>query len=184
MSMEKPFQFPELVEDLTLLTPPPERGFSWLWLGLGLLALLILVIPLMWAFRSKNKQANLPVPEEPKPDPSLAAMAGLKQLRAQLTVLGKKEVGIEVARIMRVYVCDRFDLRAPYQTTSEFLNTIARAEAFPEGLEEMVGEVLAACDRMKFAAQFYSHDSLEELIDAVEHLITVTPLPVEDETHD
>ncbi|WFB36165.1 hypothetical protein P3T73_00095 [Kiritimatiellota bacterium B12222] len=184
MSMENQFQFPELVEDLRLLTPPPERGFSWLWVGLGLLALLILVIPLVWVFRSKNKQANLPVPEEPKPDPSLAAMAGLRKLRAQLTELGEKEVGIEVARIMRVYVCDRFDLRAPYQTSSEFLKNIQEADSFPEGLEEMVGEVLAACDRMKFAAQLYSHDSLTELIDAVEYLITVTPMPVEEETHD
>lgn len=59
---------------------------------------------------------------------------------------------VELSRIVRRYLEDRFRIHAPEQTTEEFLNEAGRSEALRQEHRALLRVFLQRCDQVKFAA--------------------------------
>lgn len=56
-----------------------------------------------------------------------------------------------ISNILRYYIEDRFELRAPERTTEEFLGELKYSNCLGDGEKEEIGEFLRHCDMVKFA---------------------------------
>jgi len=174
MSILAELQLPELVEDLDLVTAPAEGGGYWLWLAAGVLAAIALAVPLYLALRRRRAALAEDGSAAPRPDPAIAARQRLGVLRAELASLSQREAAIELAAILRDYICDRFDIRAPYQTTTEFVQSLGIADHFPATRSDAVVELLRTTDLVKFATGILETQTIEQWIDYVAEFVETT----------
>ena len=83
------------------------------------------------------------------------------------------------------YIEDRFGLRAPEQTTEEFLAELGRNQSFGPAHKERLQEFLEHCDLVKFAEMQPTRDEAEtsvalcrRFIDETRHEESKQPEPV------
>jgi len=114
---------------------------------LVVLAIAALVIGVVWYRRRKQVFVSPPAP------PWEVARQRLRALAArQLPEAGKHEpYYVDLSAILRYYIEDRFQVRAPEQTTPEFLETATSSGLFTEAQQEALAAFLRHCDRVKFA---------------------------------
>ncbi len=115
--------------------------------GLGVAALIVFAIALcIWRQRAACRVAP-PIP------PHCWAFEQLDDLeRRQLPALGRThEFYFLLSAILRGYIERRFSLRAPEQTTGEFLEIIQDHALFTPDQKSLLREFLQACDMVKFA---------------------------------
>ena len=62
-----------------------------------------------------------------------------------------KQFYLRLSAIVRRYIENRFGLRAPEQTTEEFLNGLEKADYFPAEYKPLLKNFLKHCDLVKFA---------------------------------
>lgn len=123
-----------------------EKNRTKLIIVLGSLAAVALVL-LLCLRRNKEKAAPPPVPAHVK------AFAALDELSSG-DLLGKglyKEYFSRLSIILRRYIEDRFQLRAPELTTEEFLAILRQSPEFTYEQREMLRSFLGECDMIKFA---------------------------------
>ncbi len=164
---------PNLTEDLHLVAVPDGWSLPW-WGYLVILAVLVaFCLPLYFALRKRTAK-QLPPPPEPKPDPAQIALEHLARLRETAGVLSPRELSLEGSSLLRDYVEARFGIRAPFQTTSEFLRLAATTTNFPHHETGAIEDVLRCCDRIKFAAATTDSDTFGPLLDTLHAFITRT----------
>jgi hypothetical protein len=132
---------------LGILEAPPSEGGagSLLWGGAGALGLAFAGAAL-WLLRRRPRRLPPPVP------PHEIAWEALRRLVA-LDLTGKGEIElffVHLSNILRQYIENRFQVRAPERTTEEFLEEAARAPALA-GHRGRLGEFLGLSDQVKFA---------------------------------
>ena len=163
---------PELVEDLNLVLAPPAGGLSWWWIVAGIIAVLALVVPLYLTFRPRKPLAEGGA--TPKPDPAEIALRRLDALKSALAGFTQREAAIELAAILRDYICERFDIRAPYQTTGEFVRHLGPSDLFPADQSQSVVDLLNTFDLVKFATVILQDDALQPWIAYVGDFVRLT----------
>lgn len=91
-----------------------------------------------------------------------------------------KEFYVRLTRIVRDFIERRHGIRAPEQTTEEFLAAISRDSRFPEPVAQRLRSFLSAADLVKFAAQTPSQDAITDIITtAREYIESDVPDPAE-----
>lgn len=125
-----------------------DKGKLKILMVLGSLAAAALVL-LLFLRKKKEKDAPPPVPAHIKALEALDALAASDLLEKSLF----KEYFSALSDILRRYIEDRFDLRAPEQTTEEFLNILRQDPQFTYEQREMLRGFLNECDMIKFAKQ-------------------------------
>jgi hypothetical protein len=139
------------VRDLRDIKPPrpvPRDWRPWIIVAAGILALGTLVAVVLWLRRRPRAAAAVPpVSPEVRARQALAALAarGLVE-RGEF-----KEYYAGLSSIVRVYLEDRFRLRAPEMTTEEFLLATARNAELTRSQRLLLGEFLRESDLVKFA---------------------------------
>ena len=133
--------------DIHDIKPPVEIPSSWAWLWWTLAALAVIAL-LVWLWRWwRKKQAQRPA--EPVIPPHIRAR---KRLTAALDLIeDPKPFCTMVSDIIRVYLEERFSLRAPERTTEEFLQELQSSRLLTLEQKLTLGEFLAKCDLVKFA---------------------------------
>jgi len=128
---------------------------------LRLASLVLLIVGLMaltwWLWRRrkpKAEQVRLVPPDERARERLTEAMALIQQPERFCTV---------VSEILRVYLEERFGLRAPERTTEEFLSELARSAALDARHKSLLAEFLTQCDLAKFAQANPGRLELESL---------------------
>lgn len=128
------------------LPPEPATGRWWalFWgpvaAGLGLLA---------WFWWRRRRK----VEEAPPPTPRELAREELERLLQQgLAESDVKQFYVELTGIVRRYIERTTGIRAPEQTTEEFLREIGHAKTFAEDQRRRLAEFLESADLVKFAA--------------------------------
>lgn len=138
------------------------RGLpAWVWavvaavlVGLGLLAG-------VWWYRRRRTRIEVPPPPRPA---HVLALEALQRLQQQDLITQKRieEFYVQLSDILRRYVEWRFGLRAPEQTTEEFLAVALATGGLIATHRELLSDFLQHCDLVKFARYQPSPDDMQQ----------------------
>ncbi len=145
---------PQDLEDLKLneIIPPlpyPGSYMVWVWAGSGAGILILLAIGVFF-YRKRFMKGDI---IEIRLKAHEIAYNELKALVDEnLIEKGEiKEFYLRLSSIVRRYIENRFGLRAPEQTTEEFLKGLENAQGFPDQFKPLLNNFLRHCDLVKFA---------------------------------
>jgi hypothetical protein len=85
-----------------------------------------------------------------------------------------KEFYEAISDILRHYIEDRFELRAPERTTEEFLFEIRDAGALSQEHSRSLAEFLTHCDLVKFARHSPTNEQIQHTFDLAKNFIEQT----------
>ena len=162
--------------ELRDIAPPVAMpGLSpWLYflMGVGATAL---ALAGYWLLRQRRKRAEKEAAAEP---PHQVAMRELQRLLAEdLVEKGEAKLFyLRLSNILRRYIEDRFAIRAPEQTTEEFLDDLRRDNAFADLQKELLEEFLRHCDLVKFAEHQPSREEVDGAVNSCAQFIAETRL--------
>ncbi len=153
---------------ISALKETKSSSMGWIIAAAAALALAALAWRIFW--RRK------PVPAVPAKPAWDVALARLQELRFRnLPMQGQTErYYVDLSAILRYYVEDRFGLRAPEQTTPEFLDIAAQSGLLTGEQEEFLALFLRHSDRVKFARHEPSVVEMEERLAEVEQFVRNT----------
>ncbi len=142
---------PNLADLEPMLPPRPlQQSTSWYWRLLAVAG--AIAASLAFWIRRRNKSQ---VVEPPKQTPEEIAHAALAALLAEkLPSQGMvKEFYLRLTGIVRQFIEGTTGLRAPEQTTEEFLQAMRSKDVFTAERSTRLKEFLEAADMVKYAAQ-------------------------------
>ena len=165
------FQFPEgdIIDEVEPIYIAPD--LSWLWITLGVVALIGL---LLYAWHRWLKPAVKEPEKPPGPPPDRVAIDAL--IAAMSLIHEPEPFCTRVSSIVRVYLEDQFELRAPERTTEEFLVELQTSQLLNEAQKESLGGFLERCDLVKFAKHEPAESELTALHDSARRLVEETML--------
>lgn len=156
------------------IAPPVElawRGLPvWAWIAIAA-ALVLAVLAILWWRRERRRRLLRGEPGQPAHGLALAALDRLQNddLISQQRI---EEFYVRVSGILRYYIEWRFGLRAPEQTTEEFLDAMLVAGGPIAAHRDLLSAFLEHCDLVKFArhqpATDDMHNALQRARDFVE----------------
>lgn len=127
------------------------KGYSKVWLTF-IFSLVIVVLGYYFLKRWQSKKSVSKV-FTPQKDPKIMAMEELKNLKGKM--LPQKgffeEFYIEITQIIRKYIERQYQIKAPEQTTQEFLMKVIDTPIFESSLKGHLEEFLKFADLVKFA---------------------------------
>jgi LPXTG-motif cell wall-anchored protein len=168
-------EVPSLAHLEPMLPPQPvphSGGTAWL-VAAGLAGLVALVV---FAFLRRRRRRPI---EQRRRTPEEIAHAALAQLLAE-NLPGRgliKEFYLRLTGIVRQYVEDTTGIRAPEQTTEEFLHDMRTSAAFPPDRSERLAEFLEAADLVKYAAQQPREEQIDQAIARAHEFVKLKPSP-------
>ncbi len=134
------------LRDITdpLAIPVPK----WVWV-LGAVLLAAVVAGLWWLYRRRKRREQEPrvVPPHEKALTALDALLSERLLETGLV----QQFYLRLSNVVRVYIEDRFGLRAPEQTTEEFLGGLASTDQISPTHRQLLRRFLQQADMVKFA---------------------------------
>jgi hypothetical protein len=159
--------------DIRGIKQPVPIPNVWLWVGI-VAAGLSLALLAWWAWRKRRAR---PVAAETRIiiPPHQKARAQLEQALALLDQ--PRPFCILVSDTIRVYLEERFDLRAPERTTEEFLEELQRSPLLTYEQKCTLGEFLTGCDLVKFARYEPATRELQGIYDTAVRLVNETEPP-------
>lgn len=168
-------------EDIRAIKAPIDIPSGWEWLGWTLAGLALAAL-LFWAWK-RWKKRPVTGPSVPVAPPHERAR---KALLDALALIGQpRPFCIAVSDIIRVYLEERFQFRAPERTTEEFLDELQSSALLTLDQKLTLGEFLQRCDLVKFARYEPAESELRQLYETALRLIEeTTPAPSIDQTRD
>lgn len=156
--------------DIRGIKPPVEIPNEWLWLWITLAAVFVIVMAVMAWILLRKRQALAPLP--PPVPPHVRAKQRLAEALAFLS--DPNRFCTVVADTTRVYLEERFSLRAPERTTEEFLVELRTSPHLTLDQKQSLGAFLESCDLVKFARFEPTESALRQLHDAALRLVDET----------
>jgi hypothetical protein len=159
------------IRDIRPLVEIPNP-WIWLWIVLGLVVLAALAF-WVWTILRKRRAEAPPAPPVP------AHILARQRLEEALGLIHQpKPFIITVSDTLRWYLEQAFQLRAPEQTTEEFLVELRQSVLLNDRQKTSLGDFLQSCDLVKFAKYEPRESELRELHeDAVEIVAETEPQP-------
>jgi hypothetical protein len=159
-----------ITNDIRAIKPPVEIPNEWAWFWWVLTVVLVgamLAVALRWW---RKQKAQIPAVA------MIPAHVRAKQrLHAALTLIHDPRLFcIEVSGVIRVYLEERFDFRAPERTTEEFLLELQATRLLTSDQKQSLGEFLQGCDLVKFARYEPTESALRQLHDSALRLVDET----------
>jgi len=154
--------------------PALARRTAW-WIA-GIAGGLVLLAGIWWWFRRRREQALKPLTPWQE---ALLELVGLRQALTARVIPAETCFG-RLTDIVRNYLEKRFRLRAPQQTTEEFLGDLKRGDSpLTDEHRHFLHNFLTAADLVKFAGIPADGHLLDQAIGSAETLIDQTK-PQED----
>ena len=162
------------MKDIAPPVPLVRRGLPpWVWIaGSGLVSAGLLA-GVWWWYRQCQRAAAVPPPPRPA---HLLALAALEHLQRQ-DLIGQdriEEFYVRVSTILRRYIEWRFGLRAPEQTTEEFLVVALTAGGLITAHRDLLEVFLQHCDLVKFARYRPLPNAMEETFESAKTFVEQT----------
>ena len=149
---------------------PAEPSYWWVSLfpAAGLIAGAV-----FWINRRSRKAKELVRIFKPAHEIAYDRLRAL--VKQNLVKAGKiKEFYEQISDILRHYIEDCFNLRAPERTTEEFLAELTYVNVLARPEQHRLGEFLQHCDLVKFARYNPSNEQIQETFDLVKDFIETT----------
>jgi hypothetical protein len=156
--------------DIRDIKPPVEIPNEWLWLWVTLAAVLVIAMVVMAWLLLRKRQALVPLP--PPVPPHVRAKQRLAEAFQFLS--DPNRFCTEVSNTLRLYLEERFNLRAPERTTEEFLVELRTSPHLTLDQKQSLGAFLESCDLVKFARFEPTETTLRQLHDAALRLVDET----------
>ena len=163
--------------DIRDIKPPEDVPFNWLPTLMGgavLVALIGLGLTLSYFLNRFRRAAALP--PRPAHEVALEALTGLRAKR--LPQAGQFETYyVTLSAIVRTYLEDGLQVRAPEMTTEEFLVAVTRdtrPSRLPPAHQHLLGTFLAQADLVKFARHRPSLDESDAAYEAAKRFVDET----------
>lgn len=138
---------------------PPGAGWPlWVW-ALALLGLAG-AGGVYFLRQRRQRAAAAAAAGRPAHEKALEALEKARELLQEETAMA---FILEVSRILRVYIQDRFSLRAPHRSTEEFLLEASASDLLGVSDQELLGDFLRQCDLVKFARRQAALRQMETL---------------------
>jgi hypothetical protein len=167
---------PNLADLEPMLPPQPvPRTIAIGWLVAAGLAVLTAFVAVVVVLRRRKRR-----PAEPRRQTAeeIAHAALAKLLALNLPARGLvKEFYLRLTGVVRQYVEDTTGIRAPEQTTEEFLRDMRAHAAFPPERSVRLAEFLEAADLVKYAGQWPEPAQLEQAITRAHEFVNLKPAP-------
>jgi hypothetical protein len=160
----------ESTNDIRAIKPPVEIPNLWLWaLWIGGALVLIWILGAIFAIWLANKKRRaMPVPIPPH-------VRARQRIDAALKLIGDpRAFCIAVSDAVRLYLEERFTLRAPERTTEEFLRDLQKTAALTAQQKSSLTAFLEQCDLVKFARFEPPESVLRELHESALRLVHET----------
>jgi hypothetical protein len=159
-----------VAEDIRDIRDPVPIPGGWLWaawlLGAGALVALAW---LAWKRLRLRPARRIPAPVIPPHE------RARRKLQDALDLLDQpKPFCTLVSDAVRLYLEERFDLRAPERTTEEFLEELRNTRHLTPPQKDSLAEFLARCDLVKFARVHPAQTALQDLYNSALRLIEET----------
>lgn len=152
-------QIPDLDQLDGMLPPQPleeNHRYWWIW------GLLLVIAFLLTAFKFVRRKKSQPLTVQKRTPEELAREALAMLLGEDLPRQGLfKDFYVRLTGIVRVYIEGTTGLRAPEQTTEEFLREMRTQATFPPERSNQLQEFLEAADMVKYAGQQPGSDQIE-----------------------
>ncbi len=150
---------PSLADLAPMLPPRPlSQSSSWKWLWFAL-PVALAAVALIWFRRRATIKTNEPTPLTPS---EIAHQALAALLAENLPAHGRvQEFYVRLTGIVRFYIEGTTGVRAPEQTTEEFLRAMHSRNLFPPAQSVRLQEFLEAADMVKYAGQQPNPDQIE-----------------------
>lgn len=165
------------ISGLQDITPPvalAQRGGPlWLWGLAAAVALGGLGGALLWWRARRRQPERLVAPPEPA---HRLALAALQRLQRD-DLIGQQrgeEFYVRLSAIVRHYVEWRFGVRAPEQTTEEFLATVLHTGGLVAGHRDLLSVFLQQCDLVKFARYQPTADDMQQAFASAKNFVEHT----------
>jgi LPXTG-motif cell wall-anchored protein len=161
--------------NLEPMTPPQPvpQTFGALWLVAAGLASVLAIAAGVFVLRRRKRR---PI-EQRRQTPEEIAQAALALLLAE-DLPGRglvKEFYLRLTAIVRQYVEDTTGIRAPEQTTEEFLRDMRSHDAFPPERSVRLAEFLEAADLVKYAGQQPEQGQIDMAIARAHEFVNLKP---------
>jgi hypothetical protein len=148
--------------------PRDWEGYLWM-LGFLLAGIALLI----WNRFMRELRQRLFTKSQPKPVPP--HVRARQRLHAALRYISDPRLFcFEVSETLRVYLEERFRLRAPESTTEEFLLQLQTSTALSSDQKQSLAAFLQSCDLVKFARFEPTEDALRELHESALRLVDET----------
>jgi hypothetical protein len=156
--------------DIRDIKPPVELPNEWLWLWIALAVVLAGALAgVVWFLM--RKKAAMPPPVLVLP-PHVRAKQRLAE--ALMFLSDPNKFCTVVSDTARLYLEERFTLRAPERTTEEFLVELRTSPHLTLDQKQSLGAFLESCDLVKFARFEPTETTLRQLHDAALRLVDET----------
>jgi hypothetical protein len=150
----------------------PRRGGAIVWLAAAAVLLVGSGAVVFFILRRRRKA----IPPERRIPAHVLAFEELRKLREMnLIEQGRiKEFYIAISNIMRFYIERRFGVRAPEQTTEEFLEAVSKDHLFDSPTRSTLKQFLSHCDMVKFAKYEPEMEQIQKTVDVTRDFIEQT----------
>jgi hypothetical protein len=166
---------PSLANLEPMLPPQPVPRTSTIGWLIGSGVAVLLAILAVVALRRRKRRPIEPRRQTPE-EIARAALAAL--LAENLPARGLvKEFYLRLTGIVRQYVEDTTGIRAPEQTTEEFLRDMRSRAAFPPERSARLAEFLEAADLIKYAGQQPEEGQIDQAIARAHEFVNLKPSP-------
>jgi hypothetical protein len=149
-----------------------RRGLPpWVWVALSVLVALACLAGIWWYYRRQRRQAP------PPPQPAhLLALQALERLRREDLIAQQRVEAyyVRLSDILRRYVEWRFGLRAPEQTTEEFLVAVLATGGLIATHRSLLSTFLQHCDLVKFARHQPSPSDMQQAWESAKGFVEQT----------
>ncbi len=159
----------------------PGATPRWLW-GLILIAIAAALAGFAARqFLSKPRTFLHFPPPEPPHETALRRLRALKA-RGWIEAMNVEPFYVELSAIVRQYIENRFNLRAPEMTTEEFIREAAGSRRLNDEQQKLTAGFLEQADLVKFARYQPERADMESAFQAAETLVLqTTPHPVQED---
>ncbi|MEQ8850675.1 MAG: hypothetical protein RIB32_02720 [Phycisphaerales bacterium] len=162
----------EIAPERGVAEAPADQRALWLLIGAVAIGVTMLAAGVVAAVRYAHR-ARPAAPPRPADEVALERLDEL--LQRDLVGAGRvQEFYHEISLILRRYIEDRFGLRAPEQTTEEFLEATRHSEALWTEDVRILAYFLQHCDLVKFARAEPDDLQIRETIETVRTFIRRT----------
>ena len=164
----RPSQKPTELQELRGNADFPASRLPWI-VTLLCLGVAILLFG-YWRWRKSHRQ--LPEPASQPPE-TIALEAIDRLLASDYLVRGEyKQFYFELTNIVRHYLENVYQIRAPQQTTEEFLAIFCGSGAFPAVTQELVRQFLEQADLVKYADVRPQSQEITELVTSARTIVS------------